>query len=65
VSEQTPNVRRFIAANAISPVVSGAAYEQGGGRYKLEDGKSFKFTLEEVRSMPRVRWCFDGQENPA
>lgn len=58
MSEQTENVRRFIKENLISPVISGAAFEQGGGQYKLANGKCFRFTLEEVRSMGAPRWEF-------
>lgn len=48
----TKNVKRFIAANKESKVVSGYANEGGGGGYRLEDGRSFDFTLEEARSIP-------------
>jgi hypothetical protein len=58
---QTENVKSFIAANAESPVVSGRAYDGGGGTYKLKNGRSFRFTLYESRSMANLqpRWDLD------
>lgn len=48
---QTENVKAFIAANAESPVVSGRAFDGGGGTYKLKNLRRFRFTLYESRSM--------------
>lgn len=61
---QTENVKAFLAANECSPVVFGQAYEGGGGRYRLKDGKSFKFTLYESRCMGDVRPRWDLPPEP-
>ncbi len=55
------NVQQIMTANDKSKVVSGAAFEDGGGRYTLDDGKSFVFTLEEARSLPKgyPNWGFE------
>lgn len=52
----TEKAKRFIAANANSPVVSGSAKPEGGARYRLRDGKVFVLTLAECRSMPMPKW---------
>lgn len=54
-------VQQFMIANDKSKVVSGAAFEGGGGTYTLDDGQSFTFTLEESRSMPNgyPNWGFE------
>jgi hypothetical protein len=51
-----PKVLSFVEANRKSPVVEGHAFPGGGGRYILEDGSDFKFTLDEMRAMPMPRW---------
>lgn len=58
---QTDKVKAFLAANAESPVVAGSAFKNGGGSYRLKDGRSFTFTLYESRCMGRhrPRWDFD------
>lgn len=48
----TPNVALFVKENDKSLVYSGAAFPGGGGSYSLESGKSFRFTLQEARSLP-------------
>lgn len=53
---QTDNVRAFIAANAKSPVIIGNAFQNGGGKYRLKDGRIFRFDLHESRSMKQPRW---------
>jgi hypothetical protein len=53
---QTRKVKEFIAANATSLVVSGAAFQHGGGCYTLENGSTTTFTLAEMKSMPKPRW---------
>ncbi len=55
------NVRKFMDANDKSKVISGTAFEGGGGTYTLDDGQSFTFTLEEARSMPNgyPNWGFE------
>ena len=56
----TKAAAKFIAANAESGVVSGAAFGKGrGGNYTLADGRSFDLTLEDMRSMPMPRWDFE------
>lgn len=58
-NKQTANVRAFIKANELEPVVSGAAFAEGGGSYTLRNGRSFRFTLAEAQSMPSPTWTFD------
>ena len=55
---QTENVQRFIAENERSPVISGSAFAKGGGSYRLKNGRRFRFTLYEMRSIGRKgpRW---------
>jgi hypothetical protein len=60
----TDNARAFQAANAKSPVVSGAARHRGaprpenviGSSYTLENGDTFTLSVAECRSMPMPRW---------
>lgn len=60
MAEQTENVKRFVAANAKSSVVYGAGFPNGGGSYKLANGKSFELTLAEARSLIEApRWKLD------
>lgn len=62
IDTQTPNVKAFLAANRTSPVVSGYAIEcdprkpPRGGCYTLDDGTVWRFTVQEMRSMPMPDW---------
>jgi hypothetical protein len=64
MSARTAKAEAFIAANAKSPVVAGAATHRGracpenvtGCRYTLDDGQVFTLTSAELRSMPEPRW---------
>lgn len=58
VPKPTPAAAKFIAANKESGVVSGAAFNGGGGNYTLADGRSFDLSLADMRSMPMPRWDF-------
>lgn len=58
VPTPTPKAAEFIAANAKSGVISGAAFSGGGGNYTLADGRSFDLSLEDMRSMPMPKWDF-------
>lgn len=53
-SKLTKNARAFVDANNNSPVVEGAvlSYETGGGYYKLKNGKEFRLSRDECRSLP-------------
>lgn len=57
-SRKTRNVKAFLAANELSPVVSGGAHRGGGGFYTLADGKHFTFSLQECQSF-KPRWQHD------
>lgn len=48
------NAASFKTANDESPVVAGhvISLENGGGQYTLENGKIFRLTAEECRSLP-------------
>lgn len=49
----TRKAAQFVKANTESKVVSGAALGEGkGGSYTLEDGRSFRLSLEDCRSLP-------------
>lgn len=52
--KRTPNVQSFIEANEKSPVVEGRilSYENGGGYYRLKNGKEFRLSRDECRSLP-------------
>lgn len=52
MTERTKNVQKFLNLNDKYKVVSGAAFEGGGGYYTLDNGQGFSFTLDEARSMP-------------
>ncbi len=58
----TEKAREFMTANEASPVVSGYAIEPDprkpgkGGCYTLKDGRMFRLSLEDCRSMPAPRW---------
>lgn len=54
----TKKAAEFIAANIESGVVAGAAFEGGGGSYTLKDGRTFRLSLEDMRSMKMPRWDF-------
>ncbi len=41
--KQTDNVKKFVAANKKSKVISGSAFEGGGGCYTLNNGEHFFF----------------------
>jgi hypothetical protein len=56
VGEVTENVAAFLKANRRSKVISGYGNPGGGGGYTLNSGKSFTFTLDEMRSMPMPEW---------
>ena len=45
---------QFVAANNDSLVVSGAVLDmtKGGGRYRLENGRSFALSVDECRRLP-------------
>lgn len=53
---QTDNVKIFILANALSPVIAGRGFKNGGGTYRLDNGQQFRFSLLESRSMDNPRW---------
>lgn len=57
-------IKKFVAANDNAPVISGFAFAGGGGRYNLECGKSFTFTLEEARMIPDgyPKWPWDWKQ---
>lgn len=44
--------RQFIEANDKRPVIAGSANENGGGRYKLSDGKWRSLSLAACRELP-------------
>ena len=49
-----------MAANRHSPVITGAAHEDGGKTYSLENGATWKLTAEDARSMiDPPRWLHD------
>ena len=52
--KRTKNTRSFIDANNKSPVIEGAvlSYETGGGYYRLKNGKEFRLSRDECRSLP-------------
>jgi hypothetical protein len=54
----TANAKRFVAANAASPVVAGIAKGKGGegAVYILADGKRFELSREECESVV-PRWA--------
>lgn len=59
----TLKAKRFVEANAESPVVYGSIIFSKGGNvqgvvYRLEDGRSFTLTVADTRSLPGVpRWA--------
>jgi len=57
--QPTKKAARFMAANKEIPVVSGAGMPGGGGTYTLKDGRSFRLSLEDMRSMPMPKWPWD------
>lgn len=59
----TKKAGQFMSANKESGVVSGHAFNGGGGNYRLADGRSFDLTLEDMRSMPMPRWDFEANGN--
>lgn len=46
----------FAAANAESPVVFGSAQKNGGAYYRLADGRSFRLSLHDCRSLLAPTW---------
>lgn len=58
----TDNAKAFIAANKLSPVVSGAAVGEGGegATYRLKNGRSFLLTADECREIGHPRWSLPG-----
>lgn len=64
MSALTENAAAFVAANAASPVVSGAVIFEGaerpenvrGVRYALANGKRFELTSGESHSIQPPRW---------
>lgn len=54
----TPKARAFVIANANSPVISGSVIGAGGngGYYTLKDGKRFKISNTDSKSMPYPVW---------
>lgn len=65
----TKKAKRFVAENDNSPVISGAAFEGGGGVYSFDNGKSIELTLEDSLSLPegypKWPWDFAGYEEEA
>jgi hypothetical protein len=57
--KQTANVQTFLEWNQQHPVISGQAFPGGGAKYVTKDGMSFRFTLEECRSMDMPKWDFE------
>lgn len=49
---------KFIAANKLSPVVSGSARGKGGegARYTLKNGMTFVLTADDCRKIGYPRW---------
>lgn len=62
MTKPTRKAKAFMKANDESNVVSGAARGEGGqgGTYTLYDGRSFRLTLEDCRSLPEEypKWGF-------
>ncbi len=63
----TPAAQKFMKANDKSKVVSGAAHGPGlGGSYTLSNGKYFRLSLEDCRSLPDgyPNWGFNEEPTP-
>lgn len=54
------NLERFKAANALSPVVSGAVREGGGAHYVLKDGSVWDLSGFECSQIDTPVWEFAG-----
>ena len=52
----TEHAKTFLEANAASPVVFGSAYPGRGAYYRLKDGRRFRLTIYDVRSLPMPKW---------
>lgn len=58
----SPNAQAFIAANAESPVVYGAAREPDprkparGASYRLKDGRRFILNVQDCKDVGMPRW---------
>ncbi|WP_454287221.1 hypothetical protein [Rhizobium arsenicireducens] len=58
----TPKAKKFMMANDKSKVVSGATNGPGlGGSYTLDNGRYFRLSLEDCRSLPDnyPNWGFE------
>lgn len=52
----TDKAKAFLEANAASPVVYGSGRPEGGAYYRLTNGRTFRLSLFECRSLPAPKW---------
>lgn len=60
-------VEKFMAANKLSPVVSGSAIGNGGqgARYTLKNGMRFILSADDCRKIGHPRWDLPDDPNQA
>jgi len=55
----TENGKRFVVANAMSPVISGAVIGRGGKGciYTLANGQEFRLSSDDCKEIGKPRWA--------